>query len=75
MWVSDTLSRELILVKREEIVFEELDFLFEVFKFKQVIRELILLGLVLDVFLIIGLTLVPLSDCDDFEQCVEFFDG
>ena len=75
MWVSDTLSRELILVKREEIVFEELDFLFEVFKFKQVIRELILLGLVLDVFLIIGFTLVPLSDCDVFEQCVEFFDG
>ena len=54
---------------------EELDFFFELFKFKVLFSELILFGLVLDVFLIIGLILVPLSGCDDFEQCIEFFDG
>ena len=54
---------------------EELDFFFELFKCKVLFSELILFGLVLDVFLIIGLILVPLSGCDDFEQCIEFFDG
>ena len=50
-----------------EIFSEELDFLFELFTFIQVFRELILLGLVFDVFLIIVLILDPLSGCDDFE--------
>ena len=56
-----------------EIFSEKLDFFFEVFNFEIVFLELILLGLVIDVVLVIRLTLVPLSGCDNFEQCVEFF--